>query len=120
MAAWSLVGLSALGLALSFYFSLAYYGRLARGALSPALCREEERSCRTILRTPYARLFGVPNALLGIGFYLLTGLVGALLLSGSLPGWLGRVSLAASAGTVLTAPYLVWALRVRLQVWCGL
>lgn len=118
--AWVLLALAILGVVISLYFTLAYYGRVESHEVPALLCRREERSCVTILHTPYARLLGVPNAVVGLGFYLLTGAVAALALGKALPDWLWRVNLVAAAGTVLAAPYLVWALVARLKAWCRL
>jgi uncharacterized membrane protein len=85
---WLLLLLALAGTALSVYFTLAYYGRVESREVPAALCQHEERACITILETPYARLLGVPNSLLGIGFYLLTGVVAALALAEALPRWL--------------------------------
>lgn len=120
LTAWPLLGLALLGVAISFYFTLAYYGRLKSPEIPSALCQREEERCVSILQTPYARLFGVPNAVLGIGFYLLTGVVAALALAGVLPRWLWVVNFVAAAGTVLLAPYLVGVLVARLKTWCRL
>lgn len=120
LTAWWLLGLALLGAAISFYFTLVYYGRVESKEIPAALCRRDERSCVTILQTPYARLLGVPNALLGLGFYLLTAGVATLALAGRLPAWLWQVDLALAAGAVLLAPYLVWALGARLKTWCQL
>src|SRR5713226_1845446 len=72
---------SVAGLANALYFTFAYYGRV-RGArwIPEVLCAREGSSCVTVLQTPYARVFGVPNSLLGIFYYLLLiawALVGA-------------------------------------------
>jgi uncharacterized membrane protein len=107
-------------MALSLHFTLAYYGRIQSPAVPPALCRQEERACLTILRTPYARLFGVPNAVVGLAFYLLTAVGAGLTLAGRLPLWLWELNVALAAVAVLLAPYLVWALVARLKVWCRL
>ena len=74
----------------------------------------------TILQTPYARLLGLPNAVLGLGFYLLTATVAGLGLAGALPRWLWWTNLVAAGVAVLLAPYLVWALVARLKTWCRL
>ena len=118
--AWLLLGLALAGAGISLYFTLVYYGRLESRELPPALCQREERTCLTILETPYARLLGVPNALVGVGFYALTGLVAGLSLAGALPRWLWLTNVLAAAATVVVAPYLVWALMARLKVWCRL
>ena len=115
-----LLGLATVGAALSLYFTLAYYGWIEAHALPAAFCRREERSCLTVLQTPYARLFGVPNSLLALFFYVLVGSVAALALTGPLPGWLWRVTFAGSLVTVLLAPYLIWALITQLRTWCRL
>ena len=117
---WSLLGLSAVGFGISLYFTLAYYGRIEAGGIPAAFCRREERSCVTLLQTPYARLLGVPNSVLGLVFYLLTAVVALLALGEMLPRWLLWSNLAAAAVSVALAPYLVWALGARLKSWCPL
>lgn len=117
---WSLLGLSAVGFGISLYFTLAYYGRIEASGIPAALCRREERSCVTLLETPYARLLGVPNSVLGLGFYFLTAVVAMLSLGEMLPRWLLWSNLAAAAISVALAPYLVWALVARLKSWCPL
>jgi len=117
---WLLLGLALLGLGISLHFTLAYYGRVESPAVPAALCRREERACITVLQTPYARLLGVPNAVVGLGFYFLTAAVAALALAEALPRWLWLANLVAAGATVLLAPYLVWALVARLKSWCRL
>ncbi|MDA2914494.1 vitamin K epoxide reductase family protein [Acidobacteriia bacterium AH_259_A11_L15] len=120
MASWWLLGLSLLGLAVSLYFTLVYYGRIESRELPTAFCRRNEQTCVTILQTPYARVLGPPNSVLGIGLYVLTALVAALALAGALPPWLWGTAVVAVAVAVLLAPYLVWALVARLKTWCRL
>lgn len=120
LAPWLLLGLAILGAGISLHFSLAYYGRVESREVPAALCRREEESCVTILHTPYARLFGPPNSVLGIVFYLLTALVGVLALGEALPRWLWWADLTAAGLTVVLAPYLIWALLARLKTWCRL
>ncbi len=112
------------GLADAFYFTFAYYGRIKKARWVPEiLCAREGSSCVTVVQTPYARVFGVPNSLLGIFYYVL--LVGWAL--GGRPlviVWAGQaVSLAwvlvvASAGTVALGFYLIYALRRKLHTDC--
>ena len=67
----SIVVLSLVGLANAIYFTLAYYRRVKKARWVPeVLCAREDSSCVAVLQTPYARLFGVPNSLLGIVYYL--------------------------------------------------
>ena len=61
----------------------ALYGhyRVLPGWLTgPDICQLEDGGCQVLFRTPRARLFGVPNAALGIGLY-------ALLAAGVLLKW---------------------------------
>ncbi len=108
------------GCAISLYFTLIYFERVAAQGVPAAFCRREEQACVTVLRTPYARLLGVPNALLGVGFYLLAGAAALLALAERLPEWLWLLTLGMAAASVLLAPYLIWALVARLKSWCGL
>ena len=63
--------LSLAGLADSLYFTFAYYGRIRKARWVPEiLCAREGSSCVTVVQTPYARVFGVPNSLLGILYYM--------------------------------------------------
>src|SRR5579859_8205103 len=66
-----IVVLSSAGLANSLYFTFAYYGRIKKARWVPEiLCAREGSSCVTVVQTSYARVFGVPNSLLGIVYYL--------------------------------------------------
>lgn len=108
------------GLANAFYFTLAYYGRVKRSRWVPEiLCAREGSSCVTVLQTPYARVFGVPNTLPGIVYYL-------LLIAGVGAGrsfafvWLPWLLIGASACTVILGFYLMYALRRKLHTHCPL
>ena len=123
--------LSLAGLADSLYFTFAYYGRIRKARWVPEiLCARESSSCVTVVQTPYARVFGVPNSLLGIVYYL-------LLIAGAVGNWsfginvyvhltravypLGLVILIiVSAGTTVLGFYLIYALRRKLNVDCPL
>src|SRR5271157_369823 len=60
------------GLADALYFTLAYYGRIRKARWVPEIfCAREDSSCVTVVRTPHARIFGVPNSLLGVVYYVL-------------------------------------------------
>ena len=107
---------------ISAYFTVAYYGsgtETLRG-VPAALCRTEERSCTTVIHTPYARLLGVPNAVLGLFYYAGVAAWAVLALSGPVAGWLTDALLLAAAAVVALAPYLVWALVRQLRTWCPL
>ena len=117
-------------MALSLYFTFAYYGRVKHSPWIPEiLCAREGSSCVTVVQTPYARVFGVPNSLLGIVYY-----VGLILWGGMnrLPSldiqydhtyYVLRFEvllLPASLATVLLGFYLIYALRRKLFTNCPL
>jgi uncharacterized membrane protein len=123
--------LSLAGLADSLYFTFAYYGRIRKARWVPEiLCARDGSSCVTVVQSPYARVFGVPNSLLGIVYYL-------LLIAGALGNWpffridlyihniyvvsFGmRLLILISAGTIILGFYLIYALRRKLHVDCPL
>lgn len=104
------------GLADALYFTFAYYGRIKKARWVPEiLCAREGSNCVTVVQTPYARVFGVPNSLLGIIYYLLVvfwALVGRLV-----PGLLWAL-IGASVATVLLGFYLIYSLLRRLHTHC--
>lgn len=124
------IALSTAGLADSLYFTLAYYGQVKKSRWVPrALCAREETSCATVVRTPYGSVFGVPNSVLGIVYYVLL-LIWAMAGQSTAFGFqLGMVAysitftnLMIAAGTVTVALgfYLVYALRKILGINCPL
>ena len=120
--------LSLVGLAEALYFTLAYYGRVRRARWVPKiLCAREGSSCVTVLQTPYARVFGVPNSLLGIVYYLAVMLwlpwprdVHGVETYAYLFLFLTGALMLASAATVILGGYLVYALRRQLHTHCAL
>ncbi len=124
-----IVLLSLAGLVDSLYFTFAYYGRIRKARWVPeTFCAREGSNCVTVVRTPYARVFGIPNSLLGILYY-----VALLVWIGFAPRHLnilghifrpfetvGLYLLGASLLTVLLGFYLVYALRRVLGVHCPL
>ena len=131
MIAFFIVGLALAGLIISVYFTFAYYGRIKKSRWVPEiLCAREGSSCVTVVQTPYARVFGVPNSLLGIVYYLLLIAWGTTFPSVELV-WNGDdvgviflglddVLMALSVGTVLLGFYLIYALRRKLHIDCPL
>jgi uncharacterized membrane protein len=114
------------GLADAFYFTFAYYGRIRKARWVPEiLCAREGSSCVTVVQTAYARVFGVPNSLLGILYYLAvifwTHVCAATARPGSLTGPLAIFTdalIIVAAGTVVLGGYLIYALRRKLGVDC--
>jgi uncharacterized membrane protein len=122
---------SVAGLADALYFTQAYYGRVKKARWVPeVLCAREGSSCVTVVQSPYARVFGVPNSLLGILYY------GVLIIWGlGYPwpqfwglGWdkflvyvrFSNLLILVSLFTVGLGFYLVYALRRKLRVDCPL
>ncbi len=102
------------------YFVLAYYGLASEIPGIPNFCRRSDESlCLTVLKTPYARVLGPPNALLGVFFYLANAVVAALWWRGCLPGWLWQADLVISGCTLLFGAYLIWGLH-KLRISCPL
>jgi uncharacterized membrane protein len=67
-----IAALSAAGLYISIYFTLVYYGMIqAENSIMPAFCSMKEHTCQSVLNTRFARVFGVPNSLLGVIYYFL-------------------------------------------------
>lgn len=112
-----LVLLSGIGLYISLYFTLVYYRLVdANTAFVPSLCRMDEGTCQLVIRHPDARLSGLPNSILGIGFYVLVMLVGigvdgeVLFLFARWIAW----------AAVLLAVYLVYSLFFKMKRACPL
>ena len=117
------------GLADALYFTLAYYGRIRKARWVPEILRAREgSSCVTVVRTPYARVFGVPNSLLGIVYYVLllvwiTFVPRHASISGSVLRpfeTLGLLLMGASLSSVVLGFYLIHALRRVLHTHCPL
>ena len=126
----SVIVLALAGLADALYFTLAYYGRVRQSRWVPqALCAREGSNCVSVVRTPYARVFGVPNSLLGILYYVLVAFWAATGVSARLTVRVNSTAyiitftgllIAASAVTVVLGFYLVFALRRILHTDCPL
>lgn len=124
-----IVILSVAGMANALYFTFAYYGRFKKARWVPEiLCACEGSSCVTVVQTPYARVFGVPNSLLGIFYYLV---LISWIFSGQYSGlivFVGNRVFApfiwalelTSFGTVLLGFYLIYALIAKLHTHCPL
>ena len=110
----TLTVLSSLGLLISLYFLLVYHKLiLPNASYIPTFCRLDERTCETILHTPYARLLGVQNFYPGIIFYIL------VIVFGSDPNALHTL-VGLSGVTVLAGIYLSYSLLYKLKVPCVL
>jgi uncharacterized membrane protein len=126
-----IIVLALAGLAEALYFTFAYYGRIKKARWVPEiLCAREGSNCVTVVQTPYARVFGVPNSLLGIVYYV-------VLVIGACMGWsygfgltlhfagfaipfAFAVVILISGGTAVLGFYLIYALRRKLHIDCPL
>lgn len=119
-----IVVLALAGLADALYFTFAYYGRIRKARWVPEiLCAREGSSCVTVVQTPYARVFGLPNSLLGIVYYL--GLILWAFSHRTEQAALSRPFavftdglIIIAAGTAVLGGYLIYALRRKLGVDC--
>ncbi len=110
-----LILLAVIGLLISLYFTGVYYNYLKSDVWwVPVFCRMKQQTCQSILETPEARVFGMPNFVLGLIFYIV--LIAAVL--GNVSGFLFDILLTTAVFTVALAAYLIYALRVRLKTNC--
>jgi uncharacterized membrane protein len=111
--------LAILGLVISTYFTaIAYRWINPEAAYVPGFCRMGEKTCASVVFTPRARVFGIPNSVLGQGYYIF---LLACLWTGTL--WsepLVWVVLVSSFLTVLLGIYLTYSLLFITRVNCRL
>lgn len=112
-----LVFLSLIGLYISSYFTLVYYGKiLPENRLIPSFCSFDEKTCRLVIFHPHARIFLLPNFVLGIVYYLLVLLMAFSGTDTVLSGGL----LYASWLTVIVAIFLSYSLFFVVRIVCPL
>lgn len=119
MSSLLLVALSVVGFLISTYFTAVSYGWLRPDApWIPSFCRMSERTCASIVFTPRARVFGLPNSLLGQIFYaaIIAAVSGGFLFSEPIYTFYFLASL----GTVLLGFYLTYSLLFVTRVPCRL
>ena len=115
-----LIGLlAALSFLISSYFTAVAYRWIQPDAnWIPSFCRMGEQTCASIVFTPRARVFGLPNSLLGQVFYcaLMTAVVGDFLFTKPF----AYLFLLSSLVTVLLGMYLSYSLLFLTRVPCKL
>ena len=117
-AVYGAVALAAVGSYIAAYFTLVYYGLIrADTRLMPRVCRLEDRTCQTVLGTRYARVFGVPNSLLGVCYYVM---VIALLSGGFTAEPVATALIVVSWFTVALGMFLVYSLFFIVKIPCPL
>ncbi len=113
-----LILLSTAGFLVSAYFTGVYYGRLRSNVWwIPSMCRMDRSTCSTILKTPEARIFGIPNFVLGMVFYLLMIIMGTYRSFSSFD-FLFDLSLSISLFTVVLSVSLIYSLLFKLKTNC--
>lgn len=115
----AIVALSVGGLAISTYFTAVAYRWIAPDAAwLPPVCRMGEKTCATVVDTPRARVFGIPNSVLGQVWYLALIVATPLGTTFALPWWWGFFL--AAAGTVALGVFLTYSLLYITRVHCTL
>lgn len=116
----ALIFLSVIGLMISAYFTAVAYRWVQPDVRwIPSFCRMDERTCASIVFTPQARVFALPNSVLGQLFYV-------ALIAGTFFNWItapeliATIYVAASTATVILGIYLSYALLFINRVACPL
>lgn len=120
LVAATIAGLAAVGLFIAVYFTLVTYRIVPPDARwVPSFCRMDEETCAAVIDSEYARVFGVPNCVLGLGWYgAATGAGLAGLTGGTVP--LCPTFVLVALVTVVVSVYLAWSLLFRLETHCPL
>ncbi|HEV8360804.1 MAG TPA: vitamin K epoxide reductase family protein [Candidatus Thermoplasmatota archaeon] len=116
----ALLAMAALGALDALYFTLVA-DRVVRPDTPwlPAFCRMDDATCARVVDAREARALGVPNSLLGLGWYaVLAGAASWGLATGALP--VCPFLLAGAVAAALLSAWLAWALLARLRVRCPL
>ena len=108
-----------LGFLISLYFTLVSYGVIkADQRFIPNICSMEEGVCQQIIHTHEARIFGLPNSVLGIIYYMIVIAMGLFQIESAAS--LYRLIIIVSGGTVVLGAYLSFVLIVKIRVPCVL
>ena len=109
--------MSTMGLYVSMFFTLVYYGLIRSDAkYVPQVCRLDEGGCKRLLDHRDARLFGAPNSLFGILYYAGIILVVTFVPDSSLMPWITYLSWL----VVAVGLYLVYSLLFVVKTPCFL
>lgn len=105
------------GLYISTYFTLVYYRKIGpETRFIPSFCSLDEQTCQRVIFHPHARIFLLPNFVLGIVYYLFV-----LLRAFSGPDFvLSGILLYASWLTVIAAIFLSYSLFFVVRIICPL
>ena len=123
-AAWAMIAVSLLGLAINLYFVSLFYRVPAwfSGTLGGAAraCGIDGGACKRVVHTPYARLFGGrPNVVAGLPWSVLAiACASVFLVTGTFPLWWPCVVIACAS--VAVGVYLTYVLFFVLREPCPL
>ena len=114
-----LIALCVVGFVIAGYFTgVAYRWVRPDTRWVPAVCRMGEQTCAAIVFTPRARVFGIPNSILGQLFYATLATVAG---TGGLDEPLTRLVLFGASGvSVLLGVYLTYSLLFVIRASCAL
>lgn len=116
--ALTLISLSSIGFLISLYFALVHRNIIRPdSAWLPAICRIDEQSCGSILRTPEAKIIKIPNFYLGIVYYI--GLIVLSFVPSIIQDFLLELRVV-SGFTVFVGIVLTYSLIWRIRVSCAL
>lgn len=104
------------GLPIAIYFTLSFYfgDRSVFLIRFAKACNTDHGTCLLVIRTPYARVFKLPNSLFGVIYYIgLVVLVIIRLFTGEIP-FLPAAVVIASLGAAFSV-FLTWALLRQLK-----
>lgn len=119
-AATMILILSIAGFLDSLYMTLVYYGRInPHLSLVPTVTNPENGTCKSVVQTPEARVFGIQNSVLGLAYYVVMFAAAVVRLAvGTWPFFIILTIISVMAA--LFSIYLAWALIFRLRTPCPL
>lgn len=114
------LALSIIGFVDSLYFTLIHYNYIGPGSpLVSMTCHAEVGACRAVASTPWAQVFGIPNSVFGMAFYVMIFAASvarmALRVWPALPLLIGTSIVSAAFSIVLA-----WALVFKMHTLCPL
>jgi uncharacterized membrane protein len=112
------LGLAVAGLAIACYFTALSYRLIAPdAAFIPRFCRLGETTCARVIDSPRARVFGLPNSLLGVFYYL--AVIG-IVVWGQAPAVVEIGLKTVAWGTVGLGLFLAYSLLFMTRIPCAL
>lgn len=110
--------LAGIGLYAALYFLFVHYEIIeTETGMLPSFCRLTDVQCASLVHSPDAHLFGMPNATLGVVYYVVVVAEGVFGW-GEVPLWFARGTVIISWFVVAVGSYLVYSLFFKLRVPC--